>query len=89
MNQLEQQNQEIENKKILNVQKQKDLLKKRKIIENFIEIMIDLEKTYIKMNIPLNNSFDSGKYYILNSEWFKKYIENIGLINKRCFTIFE
>ena len=97
MNPLEQQKQEIEKNKILNElkeQKQKDLLKKRKIIENFIEIMIDLEKTYIKMNIPLNNSFDSGKYYILNSEWFKKYIESIGLINikrinKRCFSSFE
>ena len=30
----------------LKEQKQKDLLKKRKIIENFIEIMIDLEKIY-------------------------------------------
>ena len=54
--------------------------KKRIIIDYFIEIMIDLEKTNIKMNRPLNNSSDSGKYYIINLQWFIQYMKYTGII---------
>ena len=73
-NQFEQQNQKVKNKiksDEINNKKQNELLyKKRIIIDYFIEIMIDLEKTNIKMNRPLDNSSDSGKYYIINLQWF-------------------
>ena len=85
INQFEQQNHKMENQiksNEINNKNQKELLyKKRIIIEYFIEIMIDLEKTNIKMNLPLNNSSDSGKYYIINLEWLIQYMKYTGMIN--------
>ena len=85
INQFEQQNQKVKNKiksDEINNKNQNELLSKKRIkIDYFIEIMIDLEKANIKMNRPLDNSSDSGKYYIINLQWFIQYMKYTGMIN--------
>ena len=55
--------------KIINKQQKKELI-------NVISVLIDLEKIKTKMSCPLNqNKNYSEIYYILNYEWFKKYID--------------
>ena len=85
INQFQQQNQKVKNKiksDEINNKNQNELLSKKRIkIDYFIEIMIDLEKSNIKINRSLNNSSDSGKYYIINLEWFIQYMKYTGMIN--------
>ena len=60
--------------KIINSEQNKEL-------KNIISVLIDMEKINNKMSIPLNhknNLYDY--YYIINYEWFKKYIQLNNLI---------
>jgi len=45
-----------------------------KILKNILSIIIDSEKIKYKMKMPLNSG-NLDQYYLLNYDWFKKYLE--------------
>ena len=64
---------EIENRKNI------EISEKKKNVDNFICIMIDLKRIFFKINTPFNNSSAYEKYYILNLDWFENYLQNTQL----------
>ena len=67
---------EENDKKILEEQKMKEMMKKKNQIEKLIYLMIDLEKTNIKINLSLNKNTYYEKYYLINSGWFNEFSED-------------
>jgi len=45
-----------------------------KILKNILSIIIDSEKIKYKMKMPLNSG-NLDEYFLLNNDWFKKYLE--------------
>jgi len=45
-----------------------------KILKNILSIIIDSEKIKYKMKMPLNSG-NLDQYYLLNYDWFKKYLK--------------
>ena len=74
-------NQELQKKnQNINIQKEeieqkKERLKKEQQLENLIYLMIDLEKTNMKIKDSLKEKTDFEKYYLINCEWIKEYLE--------------
>ena len=67
---------EENDKKILEEQKMKEMMKKKNQIEKLIYLMIDLEKTNIKINLSLDKNTYYEKYYLINSDWFNEFSKN-------------
>ena len=59
--------------KMLEEQKMKEMMKKKNQIEKLIYIMIDLQKTNIKINLSLDKNTYYEKYYLINSDWFNEF----------------
>ena len=45
-----------------------------KELKNCLSIIIDMEKIKYKMKMPLNSG-NSFEYYLLNNDWFRRYLE--------------
>ena len=67
---------EEKQKKILEEQKMKEIMEKKNQIEKLIYIMIDLQKTNIKINLSLDKNTYYEKYYLINSDWFNEFSKN-------------
>ena len=66
---------------IINDGNNKEMLKNQQEIENLIYIMIDSQRINLKIDIPLDNNSPIENYYLLNLDWFNKYLENSHLNN--------
>ena len=67
---------EEKQKEILEEQKMKEIMEKKNQIEKLIYLMIDLEKTNIKINLSLDKNTYYEKYYLINSDWFNEFSKN-------------
>ena len=56
---------------------------KNEELKNCISIIIDSEKINYKMKMPLNSE-NSDAYYLLNYDWFRKYLE-LNNINEEIY----
>jgi len=56
---------------------------KNEELKNCISIIIDSEKINYKMKMPLNSE-NSDVYYLLNYDWFRKYLE-LNNINEEIY----
>ena len=57
-------------------EKNQEILKKKIQIEKLIYIIIDLKKTSLKINQPLNKNSFYEKYYLINLDWYNEYLKN-------------
>ena len=81
-----QNNQDIDNnnynkEKAKNEEEEIEIIKKKKKIDNLLYVMIDLQKTNIKINRALNSNSEKEKYYLINVYWFYDYLKNMQLID--------
>ena len=55
--------------------KEKEKFEKEQQLKNLIYLLIDLEKTYMKIKANLDKQKDFEKYYLINLDWFKEYLK--------------